>query len=77
LNVDAAFAPVFRYFNAFESFTDLAVFDATPKVSRWRAALAARPSVGDAVRASYPDRLMAFLRTRGSALSRRRMQAPA
>jgi glutathione S-transferase len=69
--VDAAFAPVFRYFDAFERFTDLGLFDATPKLRRWRAALAARPSVRDAVSASYPNRLMALLRTRGSALSRR------
>jgi glutathione S-transferase len=75
--VDAAFAPVFRYFDAFERFTDLSLFDATPKLRCWRAALAARPSVRDAVSASYPNRLMAFLRGRGSALSRRMQAMPA
>lgn len=75
--VDAAFAPVWRYFDTFERFTDLGLFDATPKLQRWRAALALRPSVRNAVRSSYPDRLLAFLRARGSALSRRIEAMPA
>jgi glutathione S-transferase len=69
--VDAAYAPVFRYFDAFERFTDLGLFEPTPKLRRWRAALAQRPSVRAAVSASYSQRLTAFLRARGSALSRR------
>ena len=69
--VDAVFGPVFRYFDAFDRFTALGVFDNLPKVQRWRKALAARPSVRDAVDPQYPERLMAFLRARGSALSRR------
>jgi glutathione S-transferase len=75
--VDAAVAPVFRYLDAFERFTDLGLLDATPKVRRWRVALAARPSVRGAASASYPNRLMAFLRARGSALSRRMEPLPA
>jgi glutathione S-transferase len=74
--VDAATAPVFRYLDAFERFTDLGLLDATPKLRRWRIALAARPSVRDAVSAAYPNRLMAFLRARGSALSRRMLALP-
>ncbi|MFM9881758.1 MAG: glutathione S-transferase family protein [Burkholderiales bacterium] len=69
--VDAAYAPVFRYFDTFERFTDLRVFADTPKLRRWHAALAMRPSVRDAVSPQYPDRLMAFLKARGSALSKR------
>lgn len=75
--VDAAFAPAFRYFEAFERFTDFGLFEATPKLRRWRAALADRPSVRAAVSASYPHRLMDFLRARGSALSRRMEAASA
>lgn len=60
--VDAVFAPVFRYFDVFDAITDLGVFDALPKVRTWRAALAARPSVVNAVVPDYPDRLRAFLR---------------
>ena len=59
--VDAVFAPVFRYFDVFDELTDLAVFADTPKVRRWRAALAARPSVRNAVSSDYPDLLRAFL----------------
>jgi glutathione S-transferase len=69
--VDAAFGPVFRYFDVFERCADFGFFEATPRVRAWRAALAARPSVRDAAAPDYPERLAAFLRARGSALSRR------
>lgn len=40
--VDAAFGPVFRYFDTFEAaLPPLGVFDEVPKVRAWRAALAA------------------------------------
>jgi glutathione S-transferase len=39
-----------------------------PKVHAWRAALAARPSVRDAVAADYADRLRGFLRDRNAYL---------
>ncbi len=47
--VDAVFAPAFRYFDVFDELADLGVFDALPRVRAWRAALALRPSVRDAV----------------------------
>jgi glutathione S-transferase len=59
--VDAVFAPIFRYFDVFDEFTDLAVFRDTPKVRKWRAELARRPSVRAAVGADYPQLLRAFL----------------
>ncbi|HEX2528923.1 MAG TPA: glutathione S-transferase family protein [Geminicoccus sp.] len=59
--VDAVFAPIFRYFDLFDRIIDLGVFAHTPKVQAWRAALAERPSVRDAVSPDYPDRLRAFL----------------
>jgi len=69
--VDAAFGPVFRYFDTFEAvLPPLGVFDTAPKVRAWRAALAVRPSVRDAVAVDYPERLSLFLRARGSHLSR-------
>ena len=60
--VDAVFAPVFRYFDTFECFVDLGIFEAVPKVAAWRAALAKRPSVIGAVVPDYSARLEAFLR---------------
>lgn len=69
--VDAVFAPVFRYFDAFERIGERGWFDATPALRAWRDALAARPSVRDAVDAQYPQRLLAFIEARGSELSRR------
>jgi glutathione S-transferase len=59
--VDAVFAPIFRYFDVFDEFTDLAIFKDTPKVRKWRAELAKRPSVKAAVGADYPQLLRAFL----------------
>ena len=59
--VDAVFAPIFRYFDVFDELTDLAVFADTPKLRAWRAALAQRPSVRNAVSPDYPGLLRAFL----------------
>lgn len=68
--VDAAFAPVFRYFDVLERFVRLGVFADRPRVAAWRAALARRPSVRGAVEPDYPQRLERFFRVRGSYLAR-------
>jgi glutathione S-transferase len=60
--VDAVFAPIFRYFEVFDEVADLGVFKDAPKVVKWRAELAKRPSVQAAVGADYPDLLRAFLK---------------
>jgi glutathione S-transferase len=60
--VDAVFAPIFRYFDVFDDLADLGIFKETPKVRRWRAELARRPSVQSAVGADYPQLLRAFLK---------------
>ncbi|MBV9078132.1 MAG: glutathione S-transferase family protein [Methylobacteriaceae bacterium] len=59
--VDAVFAPIFRYFDLFDSLADLRLWIDLPKVSAWRAALAARPSVIAAASPRYADLLHAFL----------------
>lgn len=59
--VDAVFAPVFRYFDLFDQLADHRIFDDTPKIRAWRAKLALRPSVRDAVASNYLDRLRSFL----------------
>lgn len=66
--VDAAFAPVFRYFDVFEGLGLPVLTADLPKVTAWRQTLAARPSVQGAVSADYPERLRAFLRARSSHL---------
>jgi hypothetical protein len=55
--VDAAFAPVFRYFDVLEPFVQLGVFAGKPRIAAWRRAVAERPSVKAAVDADYPQRL--------------------
>ena len=60
--VDAVFAPIFRYFEVFDAIRNSHIFDALPKVNAWRHALAARPSVRDAVVPEYPQHLHEFLR---------------
>ncbi|MGY3441262.1 glutathione S-transferase family protein [Bradyrhizobium sp. USDA 4473] len=59
--VDAVFAPIFRYFDVFDAITDTGVFIETPKVRTWRAILATRPSVMNAVTDDYHVRLRNFL----------------
>jgi len=59
--VDAVFAPIFRYFDVFDELIDLSIFAETPKVRAWRAALAERESVRNAVGSDYPQLLRAFL----------------
>ena len=74
--VDAVFGPVFRYFDVFDRLGEPDLFRGLAKTSAWRDALAARPSVRDAVRTDYAEQLTRFLRSRDSALARR-IAAPA
>jgi glutathione S-transferase len=72
--VDAAFAPVLRYFDTFDAIADLGILTDKPRVAAWRSALAERPSVRGAVAPDYPDRLRRFLDAQDSHL-RRMMRA--
>ncbi len=67
--VDAAFGPVFRYFPVFERRHNFGFFDRLERVGEWRAALAERPAVQDAVVTDYPQRLLAFLKRKDGALA--------
>jgi glutathione S-transferase len=69
--VDAAFAPVFRYFDTFDRMAALGILDGMPRIAAWRARLAARPSVRGAVVQDYPERLRAFILKQGGVLARR------
>lgn len=68
--VDAAFGPVFRYFDLFDQVADFGVLAGKPKVSVWRNTLAERPSIKAAVGPDYGARLRSFLKGRNSHLSR-------
>lgn len=59
--VDAVFAPIFRYFDLFDELAELNLWTDKPKVRAWRKALAARPSVQQAVRLDYKQLLYEFL----------------
>jgi glutathione S-transferase len=67
--VDAVFGPVFRYFDAFDRIDDFGILAGKPKVTAWRTALAARPSIQGAVDTDYDSRLWKFLEARRSHLS--------
>lgn len=67
--VDAVFGPVFRYFDVFDTLADFGVFTNLHKVQAWRAALAQRASVRQAVAPGYEARLRQFLVSKSSALS--------
>ena len=72
--VDAAFGPVFRYFDVFDATADFGILADKPRLAAWRSALASRPSVRSAVADDYPDRLRRFLEAQDSHL--RRLSAP-
>ncbi len=69
--VDAAFAPVFRYFDVFDEVSGVTFFADTPKVRAWRLALAGRPSARSAVTADYPSLLRQFVMNKNSLLAQR------
>jgi len=69
--VDAAFGPVFRYFDVIDRHEDFGLFAGRPKLAGWREVLAVRRSVKAAVVPDYPERLERFLIARDSILGRR------
>ena len=68
--VDAAFAPVFRYFDSFDKIDNFGILLNKPKINAWRNALAIRPSVKDAVSPRYDQFLWTFLKAKNSHLSK-------
>jgi glutathione S-transferase len=60
--VDAVFAPLFRYFDILDPTVSQPIFENLPRVSAWRAALAARQSVIAAVAEDYAERFRRHLR---------------
>jgi len=69
--VDAAFAPVFRYFDVFDAASGVDLFAGTPKVRAWRQTLSQRKTVKDAVTAEYPALLREFVVRQGGVLGKR------
>jgi glutathione S-transferase len=69
--VDAAFGPVFRYFDVFDEIGDFGFWRGLTKVQRWRHDLAQRDSVMNAADSRYREQLREFLVQRASALSER------
>jgi glutathione S-transferase len=67
--VDAAFGPVFRYFDVFDTFLETGVFASLAKTTKWRRRLQERPSIRNAVSADYPARLRAFVAAQRSYMS--------
>lgn len=60
--VDAVFAPAFRQIDALETAVDAGLTKGLPRISAWRQALAARPSVRDAAPADFADLYLKRLR---------------
>lgn len=69
--VDAAFGPVFRYFDVFDAASGIDLFSSRPKTHAWREALAQRPSIRTAVTADYHARLRQFVIDHGGVLGGR------
>lgn len=64
--VDAAFGPVFRYFDVFDTIEDFGILKGRSKLARWRRSLRERPSVASAVTPDYAVRLRDFIAKRQS-----------
>jgi glutathione S-transferase len=69
--VDAAYAPIFRYFDVLDRYLPLDVFAGCQRLQAWRQCLASRSSVKAAVTENYPQLLRSFVLSRGSVLSER------
>lgn len=67
--VDAAFGPVFRYFDTMDTFLPSDVFAGCKKVMAWREVLSKRTSIKNAVDPEYPKNLEHFLIKRNSYIS--------
>ncbi len=67
--IDAVYAPIFRYFVAFDRYQNFGFSDRTPKVNAWRESLLQRPSVQQAVAENYYELLDEFLKKRNSYLA--------
>ncbi len=67
--IDATFGPIFRYFDVFEQFVDLHIFDDFPRVQAWREALKNRTSVQQAVGDDYGELLHQFVKNKQSHLA--------
>lgn len=67
--VDAAFGPVFRYFDVFDTFYKGDWFNDFPKLENWKNNLMKRPSIQQAVSADYEENLLVFLKKRHSYIS--------
>lgn len=66
--VDAVFGPVWRYWEAFDAIGAFGLLDGLGRLQAWRAALAARASVRDAVAPDYAQRLRDFIEAQGGHL---------
>lgn len=69
--VDAAFGPVFRYFDVFDAVSGVDLFRPLPKTRAWRKVLAQRPSIRAAVATDYHARLRQFVIDQGGVLAER------
>ncbi|MFJ1312173.1 glutathione S-transferase family protein [Agrobacterium sp. P15N1-A] len=67
--VDAVYAPLFRYFGIIDAAVADTIFASLPRLTAWRAALAERPSVRNAVIGTYPDLFRDHLRQQGAMIA--------
>ena len=67
--VDAAYAPMFYYFDALDEIADFGILVDTPKVSLWRQSLKERPSIQHTFPKNYSQQLLTLLDQRSSHLA--------
>jgi len=69
--VDAAFAPVFRYFDVFEQYVEITCMQGLETLQQWRKNLAKRPSVKKAVSEDYHPALVEFVKKKNGYIAER------
>ncbi|TDY00931.1 glutathione S-transferase family protein [Thiohalophilus thiocyanatoxydans] len=69
--VDAVYAPIFRMLRCLEGLQEQNVYEDAPKIARWADTLLQRPSVINAVPASYNDDYCARIQSSGSVFAQK------
>ncbi len=68
--IDAVYAPIFRYHKFFLKYQDHGICADAEKISQWGDALLQRPSVQNAIPEDYNERLIRFIKSKESIISK-------
>lgn len=64
--IDSAYAPLFLRFALLDDWHSLSLYEETPRVAAWQAALCQRPTTRSSVTEDFSQRLAAYIATKGN-----------